>query len=49
MEVQIEPLTPKVRLSLKPTSLPPKKKPCTHQRIMVMEGGDEDMKVDVIT
>ncbi len=32
-----------------PTSSAPKKKPCTRQGIMVMEGGDEDMEVDVTT
>jgi len=33
----------------RPTNSPPKKKPRTCQWIMIMEGGDEDMEVDVIT
>ncbi len=42
-------LTPGDRLSPKPTSSPLKKKPYTHQRIMVMEGGGEDMEANVTT
>jgi hypothetical protein len=42
-------LTPRDRLSPKPTSSPLKKKPYTHQRIMVMEGGGEDMEANVTT
>jgi hypothetical protein len=49
MKVQTEPSTFKNRLSLELTSSPLKKKPRTCQRIMVMEGGDEDMEVDVTT
>jgi hypothetical protein len=49
MKVQIEPTTPRDWLSPKLTSSPPKKKPCTHQQIVVMEGGDEDIEVDVTT
>ncbi len=49
VKVQIEPSTPKDQLNLEPTNSPPKKKPHTHQWIMVMEGGDEDMEVDITT
>jgi hypothetical protein len=31
------------------TNSPSKKKPCTCQQIMIMEGGDEDMETNVIT
>jgi hypothetical protein len=34
-------------LSLEPTNSPPKKIPYTRQQIMIMEGGDEDMEVDL--
>jgi hypothetical protein len=37
------------RLSPDLTNSPPKKKPCTRQRIVIMEGGDEDMDTNVIT
>jgi hypothetical protein len=47
MKVQTEPSTPKDQLSRKPTSSPPKKKP--RMQIMVMEGGDKDMEVHIIT
>ncbi len=36
-------------MSPKPTNSPWKKKPCTHQQIIVMEGGDEDMETNVTT
>jgi hypothetical protein len=36
-------------LSPKPTSSPLKKKSHTHQRIMVMEGGDENMEANITT
>jgi hypothetical protein len=36
-------------LNPEPTNSPLKKKPRTHQQIMVMEGGDEDMEVDITT
>jgi hypothetical protein len=49
VKIWIELSIPKDRLSLEPTSSPPKKKLRTHQRIMIMEGGDEDMEVDVTT
>ncbi len=41
--------TPKDWLSLMWTNSPSKKKPHTHLWIMIMEGGDEDMEVDVTT
>ncbi len=37
------------QLNPKPASSPPKKKLHTYHRIVVMEGGDEDMELDVIT
>jgi hypothetical protein len=49
VKIQTEPLTPKERLTLEPTSSTPKKKPYTRQQIMVMGGGDEGMEVDVTT
>jgi hypothetical protein len=49
MKIQIEPSTPKDQLTQDPTNLASKKKPCTRQQIMVMEGGGEDMEVDVTT
>jgi len=48
-KIWIELSTPRVWLSPKPTYSPPKKKPCTYQWIMIMEGGDKDMEVDVTT
>jgi hypothetical protein len=41
-------LTTKDQLNLEPTSSPPKKKLRIHQQIMIMEGGNKDMEVDVI-
>jgi len=47
MKTWTKPSTPKDQLSLEPTNWPPKKKPHTHHQIMIMEGGDEDMEVDI--
>jgi hypothetical protein len=46
MKIQIELWTPKDQLSLEPISLPLKKKPCTCQEIIIMEGGYEDMEAN---
>jgi len=47
VKIWTKPSTPKDRLSLEPTSSPPKKKPHTCKWIMVMEGGDEDMEANI--
>jgi hypothetical protein len=49
VKVRTKPSTPKDELSLEPTSSPLKKKLRTFQRIMVMEGSDEDMEADITT
>jgi hypothetical protein len=49
VKIRIGPSKPKDWLSLEPTGSPPKKKLRTHQQIVVMEGGDEDMEIDVTT
>jgi hypothetical protein len=49
VKIQTESSTPKDWLNPEPTSSPPKKKPCTYQQIMIMEGGDEDMEIFVTT
>jgi len=49
MKIRIEPSTPRDQLNREPTNLPLKEKPRTHQWIVIMEGGDEDMEIDVIT
>jgi hypothetical protein len=36
-------------LKLEPTSSLPKKKACTYQRMLIMEGRDEEMEADVAT
>jgi hypothetical protein len=36
-------------LSSKPTISPPKNKVHTHQRVSIMEEGDEEMEADIIT
>jgi hypothetical protein len=36
-------------LSSKPTIFPPKKKVHTHQRVLIMEEGDEEMEADITT
>lgn len=48
VKIWTKPSTPKDSLSPKPTNSPLKKKAYTHQQIMIMEGGDEDMEVDII-
>jgi len=47
LKVWTESSTPRDSLSPKPTNSPLKKEPYTHQQIMIMEGGDEDMEVDI--
>jgi hypothetical protein len=34
-------------LNPKTTNFPPKKKPCTFQHVLIMEGGNEKIEVDV--
>ncbi len=49
VEIRTKLLTSKEWLSLEPTSSPENKKPYICERIMIMEGGNEDMEIDVTT
>jgi hypothetical protein len=49
MKIQIKLSTPKEWLNLKPTNSPQNEKPHAHYQIMIMEGCNEDMEMDVIT
>ncbi len=49
MKVQTKPSTPRDQLSPEPIGSPPKKKPCTYQQIMVMEGGAKNMEAKITT
>jgi hypothetical protein len=44
----IEPSTPQDQLSPKLIISPSKKKSHTHQQVLIMEGGDEEMEVDLL-
>lgn len=48
MKVRTKPSTPRDWLSPKLTRPPSRKKPHTHQKIVVMEWGDEDMEFDIL-
>jgi hypothetical protein len=48
-KLHTKPPTPWHQLSPKPTTSPPRKKVHTYQQVWIMEGKDEELKVDITT